>query len=177
MDVVGCSGVSDVMSCLRNSSIGTSRYSLNSTIRLTAFSGAITAAINANPQGYYSPVVDGPGGFLPELPATLITSGNFSSVDFIGGHCTDDGSLFVGGTPDQFVTDQDIIDLVFPRWGDNIVSVLLFPSGLVNLLSQSNATKEAALALYPAPNTTGSPYTTQYDRAVAMAGNIVFTCM
>lgn len=85
--------------------------------------GAITAAINANPEGAYSPVVDGPGGFLPELPATLITSGNFSTVDFVGGHCTNDGRTFVGGSPDDFVTDQDIIDIVFSRWGDNIVSL------------------------------------------------------
>ena len=89
------------------------------------FVGAITAAINANPVDTYSPVVDGPGGFLPELPSMLIASGNFSSVDFLGGHCTDDGSIFVDGAPDQFVTDQDVIDHVFSRWGVNAVSVAL----------------------------------------------------
>lgn len=70
-----------------------------------------------------APVVDGPSGILPELPNTLITSGKFSSVDFIGGHCTTEGRTFVGGRPQDFVTDADVARLVFKRWGTHIVSL------------------------------------------------------
>lgn len=93
------------MTCLRNASVG-----------------AIVAAINHVQEGMVSPVVDGPNGFLPQLPATLITAGNFSKVEFVGGHCTNDGRTFVGGQPSQFVTDQDVATRVFSRWGSHIVS-------------------------------------------------------
>lgn len=66
--------------------------------------------------GRICPTVDGPTGFLPQLPSHLIAAGMFSTVDFIGGHCTNDGRTFVGGSPDQFVTDNDVRRLVFSRW-------------------------------------------------------------
>ena len=69
-----------------------------------------------------APVVDGPGGILPELPDTLITSGKFALVDFIGGHCSTEGRTFVGGPPQDFMTDEDVVRLVFKRWGNHIVS-------------------------------------------------------
>lgn len=76
------------------------------------------------PEGRVSPVVDGPNGFLPQLPSRLITNGQFNKVDFIGGHCSNDGRTFVGGSPSQFVTDNDVTTLVFERWGTHIVSKL-----------------------------------------------------
>lgn len=82
--------------------------------------GALTAAINAIEENVFMPTID--DDFLPDLPSTLIASGNFSAIDFVGGHCADDGSIFVGGTPDQFVTDQDVMDIVFVKWGDGVVS-------------------------------------------------------
>ncbi|KAJ7779459.1 alpha/beta-hydrolase [Mycena maculata] len=41
----------------------------------------------------------------------------------------------------------------------------------------SNSTIDQALALYPAPNATGSPFATQWDRASTMAGDVLFSCM
>lgn len=75
-----------------------------------------------------APLADGVSGFLPELPGALIATGRFSNVDFIGGHCTNDGRTFVGGAPSQFVTDEDIMNLLFDHWGSHIVSyhLLLF---------------------------------------------------
>ncbi len=69
-----------------------------------------------NPSYQFSPVIEGPTGFLPGLPSRLIESGNFSTVEFIGGHCTNDGRTFAGGAPEDFVTDSDIKRLVFSRW-------------------------------------------------------------
>ncbi|KAJ7637392.1 Alpha/Beta hydrolase protein [Mycena polygramma] len=141
---IGCpASGSEAMPCLRNASLG-----------------AIVSAINRVQNGAFSPVIDGPGGFLPDLPSRLITAGKINNVDFIGGHCTGDGNTFAGGSPGDFQTDDDIRRIVFARWP-----------------GVSNATIDKALAIYPAPNATGSPFATQYDRASAMAGNIIFTCM
>ena len=85
-------------------------------IRSSRTLGALVSASNRNPDGAYAPIVDGPNGFLPDLPSRLITTGRFNLVDFIGGHCTGDGNTFVGGTPSQFVTDDDIRVRVFSRW-------------------------------------------------------------
>ncbi|KAG6902336.1 hypothetical protein C0995_001373 [Termitomyces sp. Mi166 len=87
------------MDCLRSASVG-----------------ALVSAVNRVPNGAFAPVIDGPGGFLPDLPSRLIDSGNFSAVDYIGGHCTGDGKTFASGKPSSFVTDDDIRRLVFSRW-------------------------------------------------------------
>jgi len=143
--VVGCPNSGpQAMPCLRNASIS-----------------ALVAAANHVPMGRVCPEVDGPDGFLPELPSRLITAGSFSKVDFIGGHCTNDGRTFVGGQPSDFVTDEDVATRVFSRWGDHI----------------SNELIQEALALYPAPGSPGSPFATQYDRAWTMAQEIIFGCM
>ncbi|KAL4261835.1 Carboxylic ester hydrolase [Pleurotus pulmonarius] len=112
--VVGCTG-RDVMQCLRSASIG-----------------AIVSAIN---RASVPPVVEGPGGFLPDLPSHLIASGRFTNVGLIGGHCTNDGRTFVGGTPAQFNSEEDIRRLLFARY-----------SGV------TAATMQRAFELYPAPD-------------------------
>ncbi|KAJ7488146.1 Alpha/Beta hydrolase protein [Mycena latifolia] len=141
---IGCpASGSSAMPCLRNASLG-----------------AIVSAINRIPGGAFAPVIEGPIGFLPDLPSRLIAQGKMSTVEFTGGHCTGDGKTFAGGSPDDFQSDDDIRRIVFTRW-----------SGV------SNATIDRALAIYPAPGTPGSPFATQWDRASTMAGDIVFTCM
>ena len=90
--------------------------------------GAIVSAINHANEGRVAPVVD--GSFLPDLPSVLIEQGRFAAVDFIGGHCTNDGRTFVGGPPSAFVTDEDITNLVFSRWGNHVVSLVLLRGAL-----------------------------------------------
>lgn len=101
--------------------------------RLTRLAESIITGINAIGNGDIGPVVD--GTFLPDFPSHLITSGRFSVVEYMGGHCTHDGKenpllslisanivdvvsgrTFAGGKPSQFVTDEDIVALTFPRW-------------------------------------------------------------
>ncbi|KAH0582593.1 hypothetical protein H2248_010522 [Termitomyces sp. 'cryptogamus'] len=131
------------MDCLRSASVG-----------------ALVSAVNRVPNGAFAPLIDGPGGFLPDLPSRLIAGGNFSAVDYIGGHCTGDGKTFASGKPSSFVTDDDIRRLVFSRWP-----------------GVSNATIDKALMLYPSPDVPHSPFPTEWDRAWTMAGEIIFTCM
>lgn len=123
---------------------------------------------------------------MPDLPSRLIHSGNFSTVEsVIAGHCTGDGKTFAGGSPDQFVTDENIKDIVFSRWPGVVSSFrnAIYVSGVRGLnrshtlLSKSNETQDLALAMYPAPNTTDPEITSEWDRAWLMAGEIIFTCM
>ncbi|KAL5520475.1 hypothetical protein ACEPAG_9699 [Sanghuangporus baumii] len=142
-EVVGCpSSGPESMSCLRGASVG-----------------AIVAAINAVSIGSLNPVVDGPGGFLPDLPTSLILSGNFSPIDILAGHCTDDGRTLLP-PPDEFTTDEDVVTHVFEF-----------------LPRVTNETIQQALSLYPAPGTPGSPYATQYERAGVMATEMWLGCL
>ncbi|KAL5524123.1 hypothetical protein ACEPAG_8296 [Sanghuangporus baumii] len=142
-EIVGCPSTGpQAMSCLRSASIG-----------------ALVAAVNG--AGSFAPVIDGPDGILPQLPSDLITTGKFHAVDFVGGHCTNDGRTFVGGTPDDFKTDADIVSRVFQKFGSRI----------------TNETIQKALALYPAPGTPGSTFVSEYDRASTITQDIVFSCM
>ncbi|KAG9218092.1 hypothetical protein CCMSSC00406_0010251 [Pleurotus cornucopiae] len=118
---------------------------------------AIVSAINHNT---VIPMIDGPGGFLPDLPSRLIASGKFNNIEFIGGHCTNDGRTFVVGTPEQFNTEDDTRRFLLTRW-----------SGI------TMATMEKAFQLYPAPDEPGSPFETEYARAAQMFQDIVYSCM
>ena len=63
------------------------------------------------------PVVD--GAFVPDIPANLIRRGRFSRVDFLAGHCTNDGRTVVAIAPGNFTTNRDIVTKVFDvQWPD-----------------------------------------------------------
>ncbi|KAK7457752.1 hypothetical protein VKT23_010091 [Stygiomarasmius scandens] len=139
---LGCPSSSpETLPCMRNASLG-----------------AIVSTINLTPNGFFAPVVEGPNpdAFMPDLPSRMIKAGNFSTVEFNGGHCTGDGKTFASGSPDQFQTPEDVKRIVFSRWP-----------------GVSNETQDQALALYPI----GSEFPTQWDRAWNMAGQAIFTCM
>jgi len=97
----GLSGPSDTMTCLRAASVG-----------------AIVSAINNRGGCKFLPVVD--GTFLADLPSRLIQAGKLLNVSFIGGHTTDDGSVFVGN-PSNIVTEQDFVNSILKRY-TNLVS-------------------------------------------------------
>ena len=42
----------------------------------------------------FAPVVDGPGGFIPDLPTTLRENLGADSVPLMSGICRDDGAAF-----------------------------------------------------------------------------------
>ncbi|KAI5896640.1 alpha/beta-hydrolase [Schizophyllum commune H4-8] len=150
--IVGCAADEAPMSCLRDASIASIVSATNRIIN-----GAFTPVIDS-PEEYSS--LSGAHGFMPDLPSALVRAGNFSAVDFVGGHTTGDGKTFAGGHPEDFQTDQDIRDITFKRWP-----------------GVTDATFAKILELYPSPNETGSPFATQWDRVWTLAGDPVFTCM
>ncbi|KAI0037229.1 Alpha/Beta hydrolase protein [Vararia minispora EC-137] len=141
---VGCSAGLDptaAMVCLRNASLD-----------------QVILGINSQPQGAFSPVFG--DRFMPELPSDLFRAGRFSPVEYMAGHCTNDGRTFVGGSPRDFVTDTDIVSRVFSRWP-----------------GVTNATIERVFDFYPPANVLGSPFPREYDLGSVIAGDVVFTCM
>ena len=66
---------------------------------------AIVAAVNGKPSTCkFLPIID--GSFLPDYPSTLLRESRFHKMPFIGGHCTDDGSIFVGA-PSGIINTTD----------------------------------------------------------------------
>lgn len=65
-----------------------------------------------------------------------------------------------------------------PQW--YVVDIIFF-RGLLTRFTymeyQTNDTITKALKLYPAPGTPGSTFASQYERAAAIAGDTVYTCM
>jgi carboxylesterase type B len=56
---------------------------------------SIVTAVNGKPSTCkFLPVID--GDFLRDYPSRLLAEGKFHKMPFMGGHCTDDGSIFVG---------------------------------------------------------------------------------
>ncbi|KAK0439353.1 Alpha/Beta hydrolase protein [Armillaria borealis] len=145
--LIGCpSHGTNALKCLRKASLG-----------------AIVSASNRLPTtepSQFAPVVEGPAGFMPGLPTRLIASGNFSPVEYIGGHCTGDGRTFTLGQPDDFQTDEDVKTLILYWWP-----------------ALSNSTLRKVLKLYPSPDVPRSPFSTQWDRVSMIARDIDFWCL
>lgn len=96
---IGCDalhGVKNPMPCLRSASVG-----------------AIVSAVNNRGNCKFLPVID--DKFLTDLPSRLITAGKMQKVNFIGGHTTDDGSVFVGD-PSLIVSDEDFVNSILKRY-------------------------------------------------------------
>lgn len=124
----------------------------------TASLESIVTGINAIGVGRIGPTVD--GTFIPDLPSRLLRDGRFNTVDLLAGHCTNDGRTFAGGQPSQFVTDADITALTLSTYP-----------------FLTNRTLDAVFDFYPKVNASGSPFSTEYDLAGTIAGDVVFTCM
>ncbi|KAF7356201.1 Carboxylic ester hydrolase [Mycena venus] len=96
----------------------------------------------------WTPTIDGPGGFIPELPSKLMAKGHFSRIPFISGTNLDEGTLFV----DTSVTTVDDLRVY-------IASQLPGINPESNP-AQMNATIDRMLELYPDDPALGSPFGT-----------------
>ena len=78
-----CSGasVNDSFDCLRQASVS------------TILNAQGSASGQAGEQFPWSPVIDGTGGVIPDLPSNLLASGTFSRIPFISGSNLDEGPL------------------------------------------------------------------------------------
>ncbi|EUC59274.1 carboxyesterase-postia placenta Mad-698-R-like protein [Rhizoctonia solani AG-3 Rhs1AP] len=140
----GCpSSGSEAMECLRAAPLSTLIKSINN--------------VRTN---FLAPTIDGPNGFLPDLPSRLIAQGKFRrGIDLVAGHMTNDGRNFAGN-PKNVKTDADIVTAILNRYRH-----------------MTNATLEKVLKLYPTANASGSPFVDNYDRAWTIMQDTIFGCM
>ncbi|KAJ6586827.1 esterase 1 [Mycena vulgaris] len=115
------------------------------------------------------PVIDGPGGLLPEMPSVLLEKGKFSNLPCISGTTLDEATFFVS----PYIDSEDTII-------EHLVSNF-------STSPESTAALEIAaerlLELYPDDPARGCPFDTgndtfglspQYKRAAAMLGDLIF---
>ncbi|KAJ6463699.1 extracellular triacylglycerol lipase precursor [Mycena vitilis] len=133
---------------------------------VTAHAAAVATAVVG-----WTPVIDGPGGLIPELPSELVAEGHFSRVPFISGTNLDEGTLFV----DPSVNTTDDLRMY-------IASQLPGISDPV----QMNATVDRMMELYPDIPALGSPFGTgnatfglsgQWKRAAAISCDVNFAAV
>ncbi|KAJ7314434.1 extracellular triacylglycerol lipase precursor [Mycena albidolilacea] len=93
----------------------------------------------------WTPVIDGPGGFIPDLPSKLVAEGHFSRIPFISGTNLDEGTLFV----DPSVATTDDLRLYIASQLPGISDP-----------AQMNATVDRMMELYPDDPALGSPFGT-----------------
>ncbi|KEP50149.1 carboxyesterase [Rhizoctonia solani 123E] len=121
---------------------------------------ALIKSINNVRNNFLAPTIDGPNGFLPDLPSRLITRGKFRrGIDLVAGHTTNDGRNFAGN-PKNVNTDADVRTAVTNRYRH-----------------VTGATLDKVLQLYPSPNISGSPFADNYDRAWTIMQDIIMGCM
>lgn len=77
-----CAGANpmDTFGCLQSADLSTLVSSLDKTLGI------------GSQEFPFPPVIDGPGGLIPDLPSTLISQGKFSHVSFIAGTVLDEGN-------------------------------------------------------------------------------------
>ena len=77
------------------------------------------SAVNNRLNCKFLPVID--GSLIQNLPSILIDQGSILPVNFIGGHCTQDGSIFVGN-PAKITSDETFAASITKRY-TGLVSV------------------------------------------------------
>ncbi|KAJ7053636.1 alpha/beta-hydrolase [Mycena amicta] len=116
--------------------------------------GALIGAVNHIVNGAFAPVIEGPSD-----PRSTTSD------------------PFPPDLPSRLIKSGAFPDIAFVGGhctGDGKTFASGSPAQLVFSLQRN---RDAALALYPAPGTPGSPFETQFDRAAAMAGEAIFVCM
>ncbi|KAJ7023451.1 extracellular triacylglycerol lipase precursor [Mycena alexandri] len=150
--------------CLRRAN--TTEIFTGLSVVTTPPSAGLTAPDEPLPWG---PVLDGPGGVIPDLPSVLFSRGSFARLPFIAGTNKDEGTVF---TPPAINSTEEIID--------GLVALFNPTASPTTELEQSIQT---LLQLYPDIPALGSPFDTsnntfglnsQYKRAAAGVGDLNF---
>ncbi|KAJ7305388.1 extracellular triacylglycerol lipase precursor [Mycena albidolilacea] len=139
--------------------------SANTTEIFDGLSAAMAAGIEQFP---WQPVIDGPGGFIPDLPSVLFKRGQFARLPFIAGTNLDEGTSFTDPTVNS---SAGIFESLVAQYSPSVYPPTLDKSIL------------ALLKLYPDIPSLGSPFNTgnetfglnsQYKRTAAILGDLWF---
>ncbi|KAJ7507024.1 esterase 1 [Mycena galericulata] len=160
--------VAGVASCASLADSGSTFSCLQNASSAEIFAGLSVASAEANEEFPWDPVIDGPGGIIPDLPSVLFQRGQFARLPFIAGTNQDEGTLFTDTTVNS---TEEILQAFVSMSSPSISSTTLENS------------VEILLQLYPDIPALGSPFSTgndtfglspQYKRAAAIGGDLNF---
>ncbi|KAJ7206504.1 extracellular triacylglycerol lipase precursor [Mycena pura] len=137
--------VSAVPSCASTATSGSTFGCLRDANTTDIFTGLAAAMAEANELFPWDPVIDGPGGLIPDLPSVLFERGRFARLPFIAGTNQDEGTLFV---PTTINSTEEV---------DEQITAMFTPSVSPTILSNS---VETVLKLYPDVPALGAPFNT-----------------
>ncbi|KAK7007697.1 carboxylic ester hydrolase [Favolaschia claudopus] len=160
--------VRGVPSCAGIATSGSTFGCLHNATTSELLSGFASSLAETTHEFPFVPVIDGPGGLIPDLPSVLLKRGQFARLPFIAGTNLDEGTLFA---PMTINSTQEIHD---------VITALVSPSVSPTKLERS---VQKILQLYPDDPSLGSPFNTgnatfglssQFKRTAAIAGDITF---
>ncbi|KAL1727188.1 Alpha/Beta hydrolase protein [Schizophyllum commune] len=120
-------------------------------------SNSLLANINPFDDAYgeqlypFAPVIDGPGGVVPDMPSTLYAKGEFAKIPTISGNVLDEGTFFIPELNASFTTDyiSDYLCANFTLPPDD-------PADVRSALDEF-------IAMYPDDPSEGCPYNSGND--------------
>ncbi|KAJ6552220.1 extracellular triacylglycerol lipase precursor [Mycena vulgaris] len=160
--------VGGVASCASKATSGSTFGCLRNANTTEIFQGLSIAMADSNELFPWDPVIDGPGGLIPDLPSVLFERGQFARLPFIAGTNQDEGTLFTAQTINS---TEEIVETIVAMFTPTTSQPTL-SSSILNLLE-----------LYPDIPALGSPFDTgndtfglssQYKRAAALGGDLTF---
>ncbi|KAJ7835984.1 extracellular triacylglycerol lipase precursor [Mycena leptocephala] len=160
--------VSGVASCASTATSGSTFGCLRNANTTEIFAGLSAALAEATELFPWDPVIDGPGGLIPDLPSVLFKRGQFARLPFIAGTNQDEGTIFTSTTINS---TEALTELTI-----SLVSPSVSPATL-------NSSIQTLLQLYPDIPALGSPFNTgnntfglssQFKRGAAIYGDMSF---
>ncbi|KAJ7118477.1 extracellular triacylglycerol lipase precursor [Mycena crocata] len=160
--------VGGVASCASTATSGATFGCLRDATTAEIFEGLSSSLAAADEVIPWDPVLDGPGGLIPDLPSVLFKRGHFARLPFIAGTNLDEGTAFASPTVNS--TEEFFAALV--AMSSPSVSPTRLEDSVNNLLQ-----------LYPDIPAVGSPFNTgnetfglssQFKRASAIVGDLDF---
>ncbi|KAJ7059262.1 extracellular triacylglycerol lipase precursor [Mycena amicta] len=158
-------GVPSCASLVNSSTTFACLQNANSSELLSGFAASLAEEDETFP---WDPVLDGPGGLIPDLPSVLFKRGQFARLPFISGTNLDEGTVF---TPTTLTTPQDLHDHITPLFTPSVSPARLASS--INKL----------FVLYPDNPSLGAPFGTgnqtfgfspEFKRGAAMITDLDF---
>jgi len=165
--------VSGVPGCENLATTNNTFGCLKSVNTTAILAGLLLAQDESSEEFPWSPTIDGPGGFIPELPSQLFAKGIFAKLPFISGTNLDEGTLF---TPSTGNYTTELIESII---------IANFSPPAVAFVSEDQLVDAVAklLEIYPDIPALGSPFNTGndtfglspgYKRAAALDGDVSF---
>ena len=136
------SSADDIMAALRSSSL--------SAQKIKNAAGTVFNFYNPSLRWAFQPVIDGPGGVIPEAPTDIWTSGTWNKVPLLTGFCTDEGAPFVPYGMSTSTEFTNFFEVLNPELEPDDINALnaLYSDPLTNASSIYKQTQEGPGAEY-----------------------------